>query len=83
MRLAIVIPTYNEGTTLPTLIEVLINEIKKITEKFFIIIMDDASPDGTGKIAEELNKNMKILQSFTGNQSLELDPRTRKDLGLH
>jgi len=56
MKLAVVIPTYNEKEALPSLIEELVNEIKKIAEKFFIIIMDDASPDGTGQIAEELNK---------------------------
>ncbi len=56
MKLAVIIPTYNEKETLPSLIEELVHEIKKIAEKFFIIIMDDASPDGTGQIAEELNK---------------------------
>lgn len=56
MKLAIVIPTYNEKDTLPTLIEDLLYEIKKIAEKFYIVIVDDSSPDGTGKIAEELNK---------------------------
>ncbi|TLX81995.1 MAG: polyprenol monophosphomannose synthase [Thaumarchaeota archaeon] len=56
IKLAVVIPTYNEKDTLPSLIEELVNEIKKIGEKFFIIVMDDASPDGTGQIAEELNK---------------------------
>jgi len=56
MKLAVIIPTYNEKETLPSLIEDLVHEIKKIAEKFFIIIMDDASPDGTGQIAEELNK---------------------------
>lgn len=56
MKLAIVIPTYNERETLPTLIQVLIREIKKITEKFFIIVLDDASPDGTGEIADQISK---------------------------
>ncbi len=56
MKLAVVIPTYNERDTLPQLIENLVEEVKKIAEKFFIVIMDDASPDGTGQIAEELNK---------------------------
>ena len=56
MKLAVVIPTYNEKDTLPSLIDNLVEEVKKIAEKFFIIIMDDASPDGTGQIAEELNK---------------------------
>lgn len=56
MKLVVVIPTYNEKDTLPSLIAELVNIIKRITEKFFIIIIDDASPDGTGHIAEELNK---------------------------
>src|SRR5574341_630928 len=56
MKLAIVIPTYNEKETLPSLIDELANVVRKIAEKFFIGIMDDASPDGTGEIAEELNK---------------------------
>ena len=56
MKLTVVIPTYNERETLPSLIESLVTEIKKIAEKFYIIIMDDGSPDGTGQIAEELNK---------------------------
>ncbi len=56
MNLAIVIPTYNERETLPSLIERLIKVLIELTEKFFILIVDDGSPDGTGKLAEELNK---------------------------
>ena len=56
MKLSIVIPTYNEKETLPSLIKDLFYEIKKIAEKFSIVIVDDASPDGTGQIAEYLNK---------------------------
>ena len=56
MKLAIIIPTYNEKDTLPKLVEKLVSVIKNATEQFFIVIMDDASPDGTGKIAENLKK---------------------------
>ena len=56
MNIAIVIPTYNEKDTLPSLIAKLTSEVKRIAEKFSIVIMDDSSPDGTGKIAENLNK---------------------------
>lgn len=56
MNLAIVIPTYNEGETLPSLIDRLIKVLIELTEKFFILIVDDGSPDGTGKLAEDLNK---------------------------
>ena len=61
MKLAILIPTYNERTTLPTLMGVLVEEIKKITDNYSIIILDDASPDGTGDIAEELNKKYENI----------------------
>jgi dolichol-phosphate mannosyltransferase len=56
MNLAIVIPTYNERETLPTLMARLIKVVSELTEKFFILIVDDGSPDGTGQLAEELNK---------------------------
>jgi dolichol-phosphate mannosyltransferase len=50
-QLSIVIPTYNEADNLPPLLAELwalpIPEVK-------IIIVDDASPDGTGEVAEEL-----------------------------
>ena len=62
MNISIVIPTYNEKDTLPILIDKLTREVKKIAEKFSIIIMDDSSPDGTGRIAEDLNK---IYQNIT------------------
>ena len=39
MKIVIVIPTYNEKETLPTLIEKLYSEVEKIAEKFDIIII--------------------------------------------
>lgn len=51
MRLIVVIPTYNEAENLPKLVSALfdlkINELQ-------ILIVDDNSPDGSGKIADEL-----------------------------
>jgi len=61
MNISIVIPTYNEKDTLPSLIEKLSYEVKKIAEKFSIIIMDDSSPDGTGRIAEDLNEKYQNI----------------------
>lgn len=61
MKLVIVIPTYNESQTLPSLIDELVREIKKIIERFSIIIMDDSSPDGTGQIAEDLGKKYENI----------------------
>ena len=45
MKLAIVIPTYNEGKTLPSLIDRLVEQVKHIVDEFNIVIVDDSSPD--------------------------------------
>ena len=72
MNISIVIPTYNEKDTLPSLIDKLTIEVKKIAEKFSIIIMDDSSPDGTGKIAEGLNKIYKNITVISRPSKLGL-----------
>ena len=54
MKLAIVIPTYNEAETIPSLIKELFEKIKQIVEKLDVLIVDDSSPDGTADIVREL-----------------------------
>ena len=61
MKLAIVIPTYNEAETIPSLIKELFEKIKQLVEKLDILVIDDSSPDGTADIVRELgNKYEKI-----------------------
>ena len=50
MNTTIVIPTYNEAEN----IEPLIKQILELHPDFNIIVVDDNSPDGTGKIADAL-----------------------------
>ena len=54
MKLAIVIPTYNEAETIPSLINELFEKIKQLVENLDILIIDDSSPDGTADIVREL-----------------------------
>ena len=54
MKLAIVIPTYNEAETIPSLIRELFEKIKQLVEKLDVLVIDDSSPDGTADIAREL-----------------------------
>ena len=61
MKLAIVIPTYNEGKTLPSLIEKLVDQVKHIVDEFNIVIVDDSSPDGTADIARNLANRIREI----------------------
>jgi dolichol-phosphate mannosyltransferase len=46
----IIIPTYNECDNLPRLIPMVLGQDPRLD----ILIIDDASPDGTGKVADEI-----------------------------
>ena len=50
MRAIIAIPTYNERDNLINLVQ----DIQRVTPSTDLLIIDDNSPDGTGKIADEL-----------------------------
>lgn len=52
MKITIVIPTYNEAENLPRLVEAL---FALPMDELSVLIVDDNSPDGTGKLAEELS----------------------------
>lgn len=54
LRVTVVIPTYNEAENLVPLVEEIFSIVDKNRFDFDIVFVDDNSPDGTGKIAEEL-----------------------------
>jgi dolichol-phosphate mannosyltransferase len=51
LKVAIVVPTYNEAETLPVLIE---KVLEQNIEGLGFVIVDDGSPDGTGAIADAI-----------------------------
>ena len=51
LRIAVVVPTYNEAENLPILVEQL--QDQSIDGLGFVIV-DDGSPDGTGDVADQL-----------------------------
>ena len=61
MKLSLVIPTYNEKENIQKLIEKIQEEFKENKIDGEIIIVDDNSPDGTGRILENLKKKTKNL----------------------
>ena len=46
----VIVPTYNERENLPPLVE----RILKLPVPVDLLVVDDNSPDGTGKMADEL-----------------------------
>ncbi len=52
MRITVILPTYNEAENLPKLVSALFS----LPLDLRILVVDDASPDGTGKVADELSK---------------------------
>jgi dolichol-phosphate mannosyltransferase len=51
---SIVIPTYNESKNLPIIVNKLQEISARIADQVEIVVVDDNSPDGTGKIADDL-----------------------------
>ncbi len=53
-RLSLVLPTYNEAANLERLVRALMEVLDRAACTFEILIVDDDSPDGTGRIADQL-----------------------------
>jgi dolichol-phosphate mannosyltransferase len=63
-EISIMTPVYNERENLPIFIENLESVLEKESYDSEIIIIEDNSPDGSGKIADDLSKkysNIKVL----------------------
>jgi dolichol-phosphate mannosyltransferase len=69
MRITVVLPTYNEAENLPNLVSALFS----LPLDLSLLVVDDGSPDGTGRIATELAaqhaNRMDVLQR-SGKQGL-------------
>ena len=52
----VIVPTYNELENLPKLIPIVLSQ----DESIHILIVDDGSPDGTGKFVKEEMKKMIV-----------------------
>lgn len=56
IKVSLVIPTYNEVNNLPPLLEEIFGQIDKEKIDLEVTIVDDSSPDGTGKVADDLKR---------------------------
>lgn len=65
----VIIPTYNEKENILPMI----HKVMALPDGFHLLIVDDSSPDGTGKIVQEAQSNYSerlFLESRTGKQGL-------------
>jgi dolichol-phosphate mannosyltransferase len=68
MRPLVIVPTYNERDNLPALLEQLL-----VLDGVRILVVDDSSPDGTGRIADEYaaaNRSRVQVLHRTGKRGL-------------
>lgn len=62
MEITLVIPTYNESQNIPILLEKVFNVFRDSGLDGNVIVVDDNSPDGTWKVAEELKEKYTRLE---------------------
>ncbi|KAJ7809710.1 glycosyltransferase family 2 protein [Mycena olivaceomarginata] len=73
-KYSVILPTYNERKNLPIIIWLLANVFDKHQLAWEVIVVDDASPDGTQEVARQ-------LAGLYGEDKIVLKPRAGK-LGL-
>ena len=61
-EVSIIVPTYNERGNLPLLVERVGKSLEMVRHE--LIIVDDNSPDGTGKLADELAEKLTNLKAL-------------------
>ncbi|OCK93805.1 glycosyltransferase family 2 protein [Cenococcum geophilum 1.58] len=72
-KYSVILPTYNERRNLPVAVFLINDSFTKNNLNYEIIIVDDASPDGTANVAKQLQKAFPgriILKERTGKLGL-------------
>lgn len=69
-KIVIIIPTYNEAANITLMMDALLKkEFPKIKNaNMHLLVVDDNSPDGTGKLVEKEMKKHKNLHLLTGSK---------------
>jgi dolichol-phosphate mannosyltransferase len=75
-RTIVVLPTYDEAENLPLIVP----EILEQADEIEVLVVDDASPDGTGKIADELGERSGRVHVLHREKKEGLGPAYRAGL---
>lgn len=68
MLISIILPTYNEAENLPIIIPRIFNILEKAGIAAEVIVIDDNSPDGTGKIAQRISNKYPVKVNIRKNK---------------
>ena len=71
-KISVVIPTYNEIDNIQKLIPNIQRVLEEITPKYEILVVDDNSPDGTGKFVENLSKKDEKIRVIIREEKIGL-----------
>ena len=75
-RILVVVPTYNEADNLPLLVPRILEQDPRLQ----VLVVDDDSPDGTGKLADELALANGRVHVLHRERKQGLGPAYRKGL---
>jgi len=71
--LSMIIPTFNEAVNLPVLVERLSRALEPTGVGYELVVVDDDSPDGTWRVAEQLgarNPHVRVIRRTSGERGL-------------
>ncbi len=69
-ELSLFLPVYNEEANLEKTVESAIPVLKKVAQKYEIVIVNDGSKDRSGEIAEKLAKKYSFIKIITHSPNL-------------
>jgi dolichol-phosphate mannosyltransferase len=58
----VVIPTYNEAANIEPILSAANGELERLSRRFRVLVVDDASPDGTGAIADAVAAKLDTVE---------------------
>ena len=68
MKIVVVIPTFKEKENIGSLIDSLQKELERIPYESNILVVDDNSPDGTGRVVQKLMEENKNVYLTSGKK---------------
>ena len=63
-KISVVLPTYNEIQSLPVVVDEIIDVFKKLNYEYEILIIDNASTDGTIKLIRSMCENYSFVKAI-------------------